>query len=213
MNFKRKTQRMSGLPIVFYTVAIIFFVALIFFNTSYFKPTSVVLEEKNKDSIQTVNEPLAITEPDIYIPDVEVLPPSDTIKTIPQEEEKKQEPKEEKKEKVVAAKTEPEKNSKSENSDKSDKEKITKIGTERKLIAFIPGTMGKEGKLPNHNCKTKGELVMFIIVNKDGVVTNAGRSSGIKDECNITAAVIWLKQYVKAKKSQNISQGTYTIKF
>ncbi|MBN9337802.1 MAG: ferric siderophore ABC transporter substrate-binding protein, partial [Chryseobacterium sp.] len=79
--------------------------------------------------------------------------------------------------------------------------------------AFIPGTMGKAGKLPSHNCKTKGQLVMFFTVDKAGNVTNAGRSSGIKDACNITAAVIWMKQYVKAKKSQNISQGTYTINF
>lgn len=95
----------------------------------------------------------------------------------------------------------------------SKEDKITKIGKDRILTAFIPGTMGKAGKLPSHNCKTKGQLVMFITVDKAGNVTNAGRSSGIKDACNITAAVIWTKQYVKAKKSQNISQGTYTINF
>ena len=81
-------------------------------------------------------------------------------------------------------------------------DKITKIGKDRILTGFIPGTMGKAGKLPAHNCKTKGKLVMFITVDKAGNVTNAGRSSGIKDACNITAAVIWTKQYVKAKKSQ-----------
>ena len=73
--------------------------------------------------------------------------------------------------------------------------------------------MGKAGKLPSHNCKAKGQLVMFITVDKAGNVTSAGRSSGIKDACNVTAAVIWTKQYVKARKSQNISQGTYTIVF
>ncbi len=54
---------------------------------------------------------------------------------------------------------------------------------------------------------------MFITVDKAGNVTSAGRSSGIKDVCNVTAAVIWTKKYVKAKKSKSISQGTYTIVF
>ena len=74
--------------------------------------------------------------------------------------------------------------------------------------------MGKEGKMPTNNCKVKGELTMYITVNEAGNVTSAGRSKGISDACAVTAAVIWLKKYVKAEKKANeTSTGTYTIKF
>lgn len=215
MEFRRRTKRSSGLPIAFYVVALVFFVILFSFNTIYYKaseqPKPVVSEIPQQEIEHTKD---SIVKPEIYVPDVEVLP-ADTVsiakEITPVKEEKKEAPtseKIEKEDKKLAKKDE-----KKEISPDSKEGKITKIGKDRILTAFIPGTMGKAGKLPSHNCKTKGQLVMFITVDKAGNVTNAGRSSGIKDACNVTAAVIWTKQYVKAKKSQNISQGTYTITF
>ncbi|WP_312769772.1 hypothetical protein [Epilithonimonas sp.] len=220
MEFSRKTKKLSGLPIAFYVVALLFFVLLFSFNSLYYKAS-----EQPKPIIAKVERPIieepkqdSAVKPEIYVPDIEVLPP-DTVsitKASPKEE-KKEQTKEEKKptEKLVKDDkklTNKEETKDSKNIDSKD-DKITKIGKDRILTAFIPGTMGKSGKLPPHNCQTKGQLVMFITIDKAGNVTNAGRSSGIKDPCNITAAVIWTKQYVKAKKSQNISQGTYTINF
>lgn len=212
MEFRRRTKKLSGLPIAFYVVALLFFVLLFSFNSLYYKaseqPKPIVAEipkaetEPKKDSV---------IKPEIYVPDVEVLS-ADTVavaKVTPVKEEKKETPKPEADEKKITKKDEKKDASKTDSKD----DKITKIGKDRALTAFIPGTMGKAGKLPSHNCKTKGQLVMFITVDKAGNVTSAGRSSGIKDACNVTAAVIWTKKYVKAKKSQNISQGTYTINF
>lgn len=219
MDFKRKTKRLSGLPVAFYAVALFLFVCLFFAYTSFYKASTEIEEAEITDSINsdfTETETLStkpITEAEIYIPEIEMPPSIDTVKIVEEKKPVKEEKTEEKKLAKSKEKTDKKTSPKEEENTKSEKEKITKIGTERKLTAFIPGTMGKDGKLPNHNCKTKGELVMFITIDKAGNVTNAGRSSGIKDACNITAAVIWLKQYVKAKKSQYKSQGTYTIKF
>lgn len=216
MEFQRRTKKLSGLPIAFYVVALLFFVLLFSFNSLYYKAseqTKPVIVETPKP----IEEPKAdsIVKPEIYVPDVEVLPP-DTValakETPAVKEEKKDAPKTEKEDKKLAKKDDSSTPIRVIDSDSKD-DKITKIGKDRILTGFIPGTMGKAGKLPTHNCKTKGQLVMFFTVDKAGNVTNAGRSSGIKDACNITAAVIWTKQYVKAKKSQNISQGTYTINF
>jgi len=214
MEFRRRTKKLSGLPIAFYVVALLFFVLLFSFNSLYYKaseqPKPVIVEIP-----KLIEEPKAdsVAEPEIYVPDIDVLPP-DTValaKETPAavKEEKKETPKTEKEDKKLTKKDEKKETATPDSKD----DKITKIGKDRILTGFIPGTMGKAGKLPSHNCKTKGQLVMFITVDKAGNVTNAGRSSGIKDACNITAAVIWTKQYVKAKKSQNISQGTYTINF
>lgn len=217
MEFSRKTKKLSGLPIAFYVVALLFFVLLFFFNSLYYKASEEpkpVITEVEKPVIEEPKQDSAV-KPEIYVPDVEVLPPDTvSIAKVSPKEEKKEPVKEDKKatekdDKKLAKKEE----TKDSKTTDSKEDKITKIGKDRILIAFIPGTMGKAGKLPSHNCKTKGQLVMFITVDKAGNVTNAGRSSGIKDACNITAAVIWTKQYVKAKKSQNISQGTYTINF
>ncbi|RRQ47343.1 hypothetical protein [Chryseobacterium sp. SC28] len=216
MKFRRKTKKLSGLPAAFYVVALMFFILLFSFNSLYYKTP-----EKPKPVVITAPKPAteptkdSVLQPEIYVPDVEVLP-SDTVplaqEIVPVKEEKK-----------TVAKAESAAAENNKTSTKDDKniasttdskgEKITKIGKDRMLTNFIPGTMGKAGKLPAHNCKTKGQLVMFITIDKAGNVTSAGRSSGIKDPCNITAAVIWLKKYVKAKKSQNVSQGTYTIVF
>ena len=213
MEFQRRTKKLSGLPIAFYVVALLFFVLLFSFNSLYYKAS-----EKTKPVIvetpKPIEEPKAdsIVKPEIYVPDVEVLPPDTAAlakETPAVKEEKKDAPKTEKEDKKLAKKDE----KKETTTPDSEDDKITKIGKDRTLTGYIPGTMGKAGKLPSHNCKTKGQLVMFFTVDKAGNVTNAGRSSGIKDACNITAAVIWMKQYVKAKKSQNISQGTYTINF
>ncbi|WP_313098461.1 hypothetical protein [Epilithonimonas sp.] len=213
MEFRRRTKKLSGLPIAFYVVALLFFVLLFSFNSLYYKvseqPKPVIVETP-----KPIEEPKSdsIVKPEIYVPDVEVLPPDTVIlaKEMPVvKEEKKEIAKTEKEDKKLSKKDEKKETTTPDSKD----EKITKIGKDRILTGFIPGTMGKAGKLPSHNCKTKGQLVMFITVDKAGNVTNAGRSSGIKDPCNITAAVIWTKQYVKAKKSQNISQGTYTINF
>jgi len=205
MEFQRRTKKLSGLPIAFYVVALLFFVILFSFNSLYYKAseqTKPVIVETPKP----IEEPKAdsIVKPEIYVPDVEVLPPDTVVlaKETPAVKE----------EKKLAKKDDSSTPLRVIDSDSKD-DKITKIGKDRILTGFIPGTMGKAGKLPPHNCKTKGKLVMFITVDKAGNVTSAVRSSGIKDACNITAAVIWTKQYVKAKKSQNISQGTYTIVF
>lgn len=213
MEFRRRTKKLSGLPIAFYVVALVFFVLLFSFNSLYYKaseqPNPVVTEipkpeiEPKKDSVE---------KPEIYVPDVEVLP-ADTVsiakQIAPVKEGEKEIAKSETDGKKIVKKDEKKEASTPDSKD----DKITKIGKDRVLTAFIPGTMGKAGKLPSHNCKAKGQLVMFITVDKSGNVTSAGRSSGIKDACNVTTAVIWTKKYVKAKKSQNISQGTYTIVF
>lgn len=213
MEFRRRTKKLSGLPTAFYVVAFLFFVLLFSFNSLYHKaseqPKPVVAEVSKP--IESEPEKDSAGKPEIYVPDVEVLP-ADTVslakETTPATEEKKNPAKSETGDKKTA-KTDEKKDSETD----SKEGKITKIGKDRILTAFIPGTMGKAGKLPSHNCKAKGQLVMFITVDKAGNVTSAGRSSGIKDACNVTAAVIWTKKYVKAKKSQNVSQGTYTIVF
>ena len=89
----------------------------------------------------------------------------------------------------------------------------SKIGVDRKLIAFIPGTMGKGGEQPSHNCSANGTITISYTVDKAGNVTSARRSSGISDPCVVTAAVIWVKKYVKSEKATTISTGTYKITF
>ena len=213
MEFRRRTKRLSGLPIAFFVVALLFFVLLFSFSSLYYKASEQpkpVISELPKPVTEIKKDP--VEKPEIYVPEVETLP-RDTVsvakETTPAKEELSKTEKSATEDKKLALKDE-----KKEDSNPDSKEgKITKIGKDRVLTAFIPGTMGKAGKLPSHNCKAKGQLVMFITVDKAGNVTSAGRSSGIKDACNVTAAVIWTKQYVKARKSQNISQGTYTIVF
>ncbi|MBP6577746.1 MAG: hypothetical protein KA796_03885 [Chryseobacterium sp.] len=209
MEFRRRTKKLSGLPIAFYAVALLFFVLLFSFNSAYFKvpeqPKPVIAEVPE---IKVEPKTDSVVKPEIYVPDVEVLP-ADTASIAKESTLLKEEKKETAEDKKIAKKDEKKEAATTDSKD----DKITKIGKDRILTGFIPGTMGKAGKLPTHNCKTKGQLVMFITVDKAGNVTSAGRNSGIKDACNVTAAVIWTKKYVKAKKSQNISQGTYTIVF
>ena len=79
MEFQRRTKKLSGLPIAFYVVALLFFVLLFSFNSLYYKAsdqTKPVIVETPKP----IEEPKAdsIVKPEIYVPDVEVLPP-DTV--------------------------------------------------------------------------------------------------------------------------------------
>lgn len=89
----------------------------------------------------------------------------------------------------------------------------SKIGVDRKLISYIPGTMGKGGEQPSHNCTASGTITISYTVDKAGNVISARRSSGISDPCVVTAAVIWVKKYVKAEKASTNSTGTYKITF
>ena len=89
----------------------------------------------------------------------------------------------------------------------------SKIGVDRKLISYIPGTMGKGGEQPSHNCTANGTITISYTVDKAGNVISARRSSGISDPCVVTAAVIWVKKYVKAEKASTNSTGTYKITF
>lgn len=89
----------------------------------------------------------------------------------------------------------------------------SKIGVDRKLISFIPGTMGRGGEQPPHNCDASGTVNIAYTVDKSGNVTSARRGSGISDPCVVTAAVIWVKKYVKAEKATTNSTGVYKITF
>lgn len=89
----------------------------------------------------------------------------------------------------------------------------SKIGVDRKLVSYIPGTMGRGGQQPAHNCDATGTISIFYKVDKAGNVVSAGRSSGISDPCVVTASVIWVKKYVKAEKANTASTGTYRITF
>ena len=89
----------------------------------------------------------------------------------------------------------------------------SKIGVDRKLVSYIPGTMGLGGQQPAHNCDASGTISIFYKVDKAGNVVSAGRSSGLSDPCVVTASVIWVKKYVKAERSNTSSTGTYKITF
>lgn len=89
----------------------------------------------------------------------------------------------------------------------------SKIGVDRKLIAFIPGTMGRGGTQPTHNCSASGTITISFIVDKAGNVTSARRQNGISDVCIVNTTISWVKKYVKAEKSTTSSTGTYSITF
>ena len=89
----------------------------------------------------------------------------------------------------------------------------SEIGVDRKLISFIPGTMGRGGEQPPHNCAAEGTVNIAYTVDKAGNVTSARRGSGISDPCVVTAAIIWVKKYVKAEKATTNSTGVYKITF
>ena len=89
----------------------------------------------------------------------------------------------------------------------------SKIGVDRKLVGFIPGTMGRGGAQPSHNCSASGSINIAYAVDKAGNVISARRSSGVSDACVVSTSVSWVKKYVKAEKSNSSSTGTYSITF
>ncbi|MGZ5211088.1 MAG: ferric siderophore ABC transporter substrate-binding protein, partial [Kaistella sp.] len=72
----------------------------------------------------------------------------------------------------------------------------SKIGVDRNLVGFIPGTMGRGGAQPSHNCSASGTISIAYTVDKAGNVTSARRSGGISDPCVATTSVSWVKKYV-----------------
>ena len=89
----------------------------------------------------------------------------------------------------------------------------SKVGIDRKLVSFIPGTMGRGGAQPSHNCSANGTINIAYTVDKAGNVISARRSGGISDPCVVSTSVSWVKQYVKAEKANTSSTGTYSITF
>ena len=87
------------------------------------------------------------------------------------------------------------------------------IGIDRKLTGFIPGTMGRGGAQPNHDCSASGSITISYTVDKSGKVISARRLSGVSDPCVANTAVSWVKQYVKAEAANVSSKGTYKITF
>lgn len=89
----------------------------------------------------------------------------------------------------------------------------SKIGIDRKLIGYIPGTMGRNGTQPSHNCTAYGTITISYIVDKAGNVVSARKSGGISDACIVSTSISWVKKYVKAEKATSFSTGTYHITF
>ena len=89
----------------------------------------------------------------------------------------------------------------------------SKIGIDRKLTGYIPGTMGRGGAQPSHNCSASGSITISYTVDKAGNVISARRSGGISDPCVASTSVSWVKKYVKAEKASTNSTGTYKITF
>lgn len=89
----------------------------------------------------------------------------------------------------------------------------SKIGVDRNLIGFIPGTMGRGGAQPSHNCSASGSISIAYTVDKAGNVISARRSGGVSDPCIASTSVSWVKQYVKAERANTSSTGTYRITF
>ena len=89
----------------------------------------------------------------------------------------------------------------------------SKIGIDRKLVGFIPGTMGRGGAQPAHNCSASGSINIAYTVDKAGNVVSARRSGGVSDACVVSTSVSWVKRYVKAEKSNSSSTGTYSLTF
>ena len=89
----------------------------------------------------------------------------------------------------------------------------SKVGVDRKLVGFIPGTMGRGGAQPTHQCTASGSITISYVVDKAGNVTTARRLSGSSDPCLVNTTISWVKQYVKAEKANVSSSGSYKITF
>lgn len=89
----------------------------------------------------------------------------------------------------------------------------SRIGVDRKLIGFIPGTMGRGGSQPSHDCDASGTITINYTVDQAGNVTSARRASGLSDPCITAVTVEWVKRYVKAERSTTTSTGSYRITF
>ncbi len=89
----------------------------------------------------------------------------------------------------------------------------SKVGIDRKLVGYIPGTMGRGGEQPANSCKASGTITVAYTVDKAGNVVSAKRSGGTSDPCITSNAIAWVKKYVKAEKASTSSTGTYKITF
>lgn len=89
----------------------------------------------------------------------------------------------------------------------------SRIGVDRKLVSFIPGTMGRGGAQPVHSCSASGSITISYTVDKAGNVVSARRSGGSSDPCLVSASTSWVKKYVKAERANFSSTGTYRITF
>ncbi|ASK31295.1 ferric siderophore ABC transporter substrate-binding protein [Chryseobacterium sp. T16E-39] len=89
----------------------------------------------------------------------------------------------------------------------------SKVGIDRKLIGYIPGTMGRGGAQPQHSCTASGSVTVAYTVDKAGNVVSARRVGGISDPCVSSTSVAWVKKYVKAEKASTSSTGSYKITF
>ncbi|WEK68890.1 MAG: ferric siderophore ABC transporter substrate-binding protein [Candidatus Chryseobacterium colombiense] len=89
----------------------------------------------------------------------------------------------------------------------------SRVGIDRKLVGYIPGTMGRGGSQPSHSCTASGSITIAYTVDKAGNVVSARRSGGISDPCVSSTSVTWVKKYVKAEKANVSSTGTYKITF
>ena len=87
------------------------------------------------------------------------------------------------------------------------------IGNGRKLVSFIPGTMGRGGNVPSHDCTGAGTVIFSYTVDKNGTVTSVSRQSGPSNTCMVNTGIKWIKQYVKADKGTRSVSGTYKITF
>jgi len=89
----------------------------------------------------------------------------------------------------------------------------SKVGIDRRLVGYIPGTMGRGGAQPSHSCSASGSITISYTVDKAGNVSSARRSGGISDPCVVSTSVSWVKKYVKAEKASVSSTGSYSITF
>lgn len=89
----------------------------------------------------------------------------------------------------------------------------SKIGIDRRLVGYIPGTMGRGGAQPTQSCSAGGSITISYTVDKAGNVVSARRSGGVSDPCVVSTSVSWVKKYVKAEKASVSSTGSYKITF